>query len=436
MAQTPRDKLEYERGNVEDRADEGDISEEAKDAILEWSDALDEATVRNKYRDEDGDVKGLRPGTVLDYTKAVRLCCDRDFDPTGVGDVEDVNDFMDALHDDHGLSKGTCAKYQCALKTFYRYHDLGVDPEAITTFTPDSSPKHDEQDMFTDDEVQALRQACGDTRNAVRNRAFLELLIFTGQRVKAVLTLRLKDVDDGYIYLNEDYDDEFGGLKGALARGRKRPIFGARKYVRDYINLRRSGADPDDWLFVGDPSHPQTDPDGHWSEGAVEGTLNRLAESAGVDKPVNPHNFRHYCATVMKRDHDVDPATIKMLFGHVEGSDALEKTYQHLFDADYIEKAEVALGVRDEDDGPKSFTPDICPTCGELLEEHWRRCPSCDEVFGPSEDFAEQLDEARDRARDEGMSSLDPDTVAVAQAISEAGADPAGLAETLAALDD
>jgi len=139
---------------------------------------------------------------------------------------------------------------------------------------------------------------------------------------------------------------------------------------------------------------------------------------------------------VMKRDHDVDPATIKMLFGHVEGSDALEKTYQHLFDADYIEKAEVALGVRDEDDGPKSFTPDICPTCGELLEEHWRRCPSCDEVFGPSEDFAEQLDEARDRARDEGMSSLDPDTVAVAQAISEAGADPAGLAETLAALDD
>jgi hypothetical protein len=62
-------------------------------------------------------------------------------------------------------------------------------------------------DMFTEDEGNALRRACGQSELPTRNRALLELLIFTGQRLGALLTLRIGDVDtrEGYIYLNDDY---------------------------------------------------------------------------------------------------------------------------------------------------------------------------------------------------------------------------------------
>lgn len=437
MARTPRDKLERERDKVRNLADDGTISPACRDALLDWTDALDEKTVRRKYHDADGNVKTLRPNTVTDYLTCLRITCESGVDLLETT-AESFNDCMDRMHDDEGKSQGRLVSYQCAAQTFYRYHDLGIDPDDITVYNPDSSPRHDEMDMFEEGEVTALRQACAETKMPVRNRALLELLVFTGQRITALVTLRRGDVDlqDGYIYLNDDYDEEFGGLKGALVRGRKRPMFGATKYVRDYIDYHRADAQPDDWLFVGDPTHWRTSEGDHWARRSAEGALERIAETADIDKPVNPHNFRHYCATVLYRDYDVDMETIGMLFGHVEGSNTLKETYSHLFDEDFIAKAEQKLGFGGDDEGSSTFTPDVCPTCGEVLEDHWRRCPSCDEVFGPTDDFEERLGDVRERARDEGMASLDPDTVQVAQAISNAGADPVALAETLAALDD
>lgn len=431
MARTPRDRLAAERNRVKELAAEGKIGDSELEAIFEWADALDEGTASHKYR-VDGDVKTFKPETVTDYMMTVRVCCREGLDLLDAS-AGDVNDLMDEMHDSGSRSKGTLAKYQSALSTFYRYHNLGVDPDEIHVYTPDSSPQHDELDMFEESEVDALRAACGDTQNPVRNRAFLELLIYTGQRITALLTLRLKDVDvdGGYIYLNDDYDREHGGLKGALARGRKRPMFGARKFVRDYTQIGRADADPDDWLFVGDPTIATTKEGEHWTN--AQGMLKRLAETAGVEKPVNPHNFRHYCATVLKRDYDnVDDDTIRMLFGHVEGSGTLKKTYQHLFDEDYIEKAEVALGYKNADgEETPTFTPDACPTCGELLESDWRRCPNCDELFGPVEDFAEATEAAADHAKDEALERQDGASMDAALAITEAVDDPEAVAEEI-----
>ena len=435
MAETPRDRLDRQVKHVEDRADEGAISEECRDALLEWADALDEGTVRNTVVNEDGEVQTYKPRTVEAYLRCLRICADDGLDPLEASAAE-VNETLNAMHDDQGKSKSTLATYAAAVDSFYRYHDLGVDADDLVTFNADASPKHDETDMFTDEDVQALRRACGETGMATRNRALLELLIFTGQRIRALVTLRLGDVDvqEGYIYLNDDYDEEFGGLKGALERGRKRPMFGARKYVRDYIQYHRSDADPDDWLFIGDPSHWKTDPDDHWAAVSADHVLRRMGDAAGVDKPVNPHNFRHYCATVLYRDYDVDRDTIRMLFGHVEGSSSLEETYTHLFDEDYIRKAEEATGYREEEE-TKTFTPDTCPTCGELLEDHWRRCPACEELFGPTDDFEERLEEADETVTDKAVDSRDPNEIAAWKIIRDVVDDPEAVARRMADLD-
>lgn len=443
MATTPRERLDREKRKVTDLTNDGTISSICQDTLLEYADALDQATAGQKYYDANGNVKTFKPRTIENYLRCLRICAEDGFNLLDATATE-FNTLMDRMHDDDGKSKVTLVSYQCAAQAFYRYHDdLGVDPDAIHVYSERSDPKHDETDMFTEQEVRALRDACGASGSPVRNRALLELLIFTGQRLGALLTLRKKDIElnppgsdnNSYIYLNADYEREQGGLKGALKRGRKRPMFGARKYVRDYIQYHRQDADPDDWLFIGDPSHWKTDPDDHWAEPSADQVLRRIGDEADVSKPVNAHNFRHYCATVLYRDYDLDQATIRMLLGHVEDSSALEQTYSHVFDDDYIRKAEEALGYRDEEES-SPFTPETCPTCGELLEDHWRQCPSCQEVFGPTDDFEEQVTRARERTVDAAIESQDPAEIEALKAIRDAVEDPVALAERLAAISE
>jgi integrase/recombinase XerD len=442
MATTPRDLVDREEQKIKSLADDGDITPECCDRLLEYSDALDPKTVRHQYDNPHGKTDEFSVRTVSAYLGPLRRTAVDGLDlPTASAD--EFNAAMDAFHDDDGLSKTSLSTYQVAASHFYRYHDdLGVDPDDIHVYNAPSEKKHDETDLFTEDEVDALRQACGATKNPPRNRALLELLIFTGQRIGALLTLRVKDVElnpsgdnNAYIYLNDEYEAEYGGLKGALARGRKRPIFGARKYVRDWIQYHPHGGDPDDWLFVGDPSHWKTDPDDHMSQPSASQRLKQIGKEAGVEKPVNPHNFRHYCATVLYRDYDLDRDTIRMLLGHVKGSSALEEVYSHVLDGDYIQKAEEAMGYREPDE-TTPFTPETCPTCGELLQDSWRQCPNCQEVFGPTaaaESLAESVeDTVQETALGEDLTAEDREGL---KAILNTLGGPEAVAKKLAALE-
>ena len=444
MATTPRDLVDREEQKVESLADDGDITPECRDRLLEYADALDPKTVRHQYENPHGKTDEFSVRTVAAYLGPLRRTAADGLDlPTATAD--EFNDTMDAFHDDDGLSKNTLSTYQVAASHFYGYHDdLGVDREDIHVYNAPSKKKHDETDLFTEAEVDALRQACGSTQNPPRNRALLELLIFTGQRIGALLTLRVKDVElnpegddnNAYIYLNDEYEAEHGGLKGALARGRKRPMFGAKKYVRDWLDYHPEGDDPEAWLFVGNPNHWKTDPDGHLSHSSADHRLKQIAKEAGVEKPVNPHNFRHYCATVLYRDYDLDRDAIRMLLGHVEGSSALEEVYSHVLDGDFIEKAEEAMGYREPDESTP-FTPETCPTCGELLKDGWRQCPNCQEAFGPTDDaeaFAESVEnDAHTAALTEDLSADEREGL---RALLAAVDDPAALAEKVGSAGD
>ncbi|UTF52729.1 tyrosine-type recombinase/integrase [Natronosalvus rutilus] len=396
MAQTPRDRLNHEKDIVDEMFDDGELDTETRDALLEWADALDKTTTRRKYIDDKGTIKTLEPRSIENYLQAMRLCEQRGLDLLACT-AEEFNEFIDRMHDERGLAKTTLMRYQAAAQTFYRYHDFGVFPDDIDSYTERSKPRHDEQDMFTDAEVDALREAC----KGYRDRALLELLVYTGQRLTALRTLRMKDVDyaQGYIYLNDEVD----GLKGARKRGRKRPMFGARKYVREWKQNHPHKGKPEKPFFIGDPDHWKTKMDEPWSEPGVRNHLKRIAERAGVEKPVNPHNFRHYWVTVMKREYSLDSDTLRALMGVAKDSTVLETTYAHVTNDDYVRKAEAQLGYRDENEA-QSLTPDSCPTCGELLEDHWRRCPACDELFAPTlKNVENELAETRDEVIDEAV---------------------------------
>jgi len=379
----------------------GDVSEPDAEAIRDLLEAMDDEVPGKTFRANGNGRETKEPKTLSNYTGRLRLAATETDGPLLEQTTETINQLMadmasgDAeIAPDDGYSKGSVGQYQSALKAFYRYHDgHDVDPEQIPVFAPDKSPV-DERDMFTVDEVQAMRDAI----DSPRERCLFELLAFTGQRIRAIQTLRIKDIDldDGVLYLNENVD----GLKGASG---KRPLLGAKAYVRRWLEYHPT-KEPEDYLIT-PKATGGGEPGGMITQDTIRYHLRKIADNADVDKDVHPHIFRHYFTTIAKRDYDLDDAYIKHLRGDSPGSNVMETTYRHLSDDDAIGHA-VAKYRGEEPEKESGLTPEACGTCGEILDPNAKACPNCGDVITPDAKAAK--DQIEDDMKD-SYRETDPD---------------------------
>jgi len=391
----PRKQYQAELDTLRRFTDEGRVTTADADAIREFLRAKDGGDMA--VTDPEGET--LEPSSLAAYGQGLRLVASRHDTPLIDTDADELNEFMQSCRDgdapgvkDSGLSVNTLGQQQSALRKFYRFHDhLGVTPEDIIILRAERTPV-DERDLFSREEIEAMR----DVIDNPRDRCLFELLVYTGQRIRAIQTLRVKDVDTteaegGVFYLNTDED----GLKGATKNGMKRPLLGAKRAVYDWLQYHPTG-DPEDYLITVRPSANRGEPGSTLHQTTIGRILKGIAKDAGVKggpDRVNPHLFRHYFVTVAKREYGLDNDTIKRLIGHGPGSKVMETTYAHLTDEDYIEKAEVGAGLREPDDD-ESLTPNICPTCDENLSPGAKACPACGTVFAPdAKAVKDQVDE-------------------------------------------
>lgn len=389
----PRHKY---RHNLADMQASDEIPEPDKEAITEFLEAIDPENFSTVFENGDGERETKSAGTLHSYAhnlKRVAVISERPL--LEIESADEINQMMDEIATgDHphpsvksdGYSNGTLKGWQAALSKFYQYHDhLPVDPAHIVIAQQERTHV-DERDMFTVEEVQALRK----TVDNPRDRCMLELFLNTGLRIRAIQTLRVKDVNpqEGHYYLNTDTE----GLKGADKTGSKRPLLGAKQAVYDWLEYHPK-PEPDAALITKRPGHSRGVAGEPIDQSTIRRTLRKIAENAGVEKPPNPHNFRHYFVTIAKREYGMDDGTIKYLIGHAPESTIMETTYQHLSDEDYIKEAEVNFGIREpEEESP--LTPEICPTCGNQLEPNAKACGRCGAVFTPDAQAAK--DDIRD----------------------------------------
>jgi integrase len=431
-ADDPDDKYRKERERWEDSAH----SDRDTQAVLRFLSAFDENDLSESYTNEDGETETLSYNSLENYGRAMRLIAD-----------ESESDLLDHTHESlttvfntflEDLSKQTVRQRQAAAIKFYRFHDTRIDPDKISLQKLDKDTSVDERDMFTKEEIQDLRDACDNTRD----RCLLELLIYTGQRIRAIQTLRIKDIDleNGVYYLNTD---ELG-LKGAEKAGKKRPILGAETAVRDWLENHPTGR-PDDYLITPLPSATNKTGKGDYlSLPSIRNRLWTIAERANVydketenGKPPNPHNFRHYFVTVCYREYDMDPSTIKFLIGHAQDSTVMESTYQHLTDEDHINAARQATDAgRQPEEEESSLTPETCPTCREPLPPQAKACSRCGQVFTPdARSVEEQIEQqVKDSYREADPS--DTDTLDKVDKLDELLDDPEVKAALLEKLDE
>lgn len=390
------------RNRIDKAEERGDISSEEAEYIRKWLDAKDKDNISTP----DPDNNQLEKQSLNSYGDNVRLVAKRLEISLLEATTENINEHMDTLMDN--LSKSTVQLYQCSLVSFYRYHsDLAVDPDNVVILK-DEPTKVDEQDIFNREDIEAMRSVIPNDRD----RAIFELALNTGQRIRALQSLRVKDVQpqEGVFFLNNDVT----GLKGADKQSRKRPLLGARKACLDWLAKHPTSDNPDSAFITHLPKYENRygDEFGEALSGQhINRRLKMIGEEAGINKPTNVHNFRHTFVTIAKRDYNLDDSTIKFIIGHAKDSSVMETTYSHLTADDHISKAEVGAGIKEKEES-STLTPEICPTCYKNLEPGDKACSVCGEIFTPDAQAAknkmeEDLYQSKGEAEGEEENALD-----------------------------
>ena len=159
-------------------------------------------------------------------------------------------------------------------------------------------------EILTPDEVRAIAAQCSTISNyGIRDRALIVLLYRTGVRISEGLALRPKDINL-----------EIGSVTVLHGKGNRLRTVGidpgANPHIETWLERRESlGPPADAMLFCtmkGTPIVPSS----------VNRLFRKLARTAGVEKRVHPHGFRHTHAYELMME-GIPMPIIQRQLGHV-----------------------------------------------------------------------------------------------------------------------
>ncbi len=230
-------------------------------------------------------------------------------------DKDDIVDLVAWLYT-RGTSASTVIDYKQAIKQFWKWMNDGEDPEETKWIRrgPVEQKRILPQSLLTPRDVQALVDAC---RNE-RDRAFIAVLWETGARIGELIDLQVSHIENTTLG------------KQVVVAGKT----GSRRLL-----LLESESYLDAWLTA----HPNRRPDAPlWckideTQSSPDETisyqyirlriLDKAREQVGIEKPVNPHHFRHSRATYLA--NYLTEAQMCVWFGWVPGS-RVPGRYVHL----------------------------------------------------------------------------------------------------------
>lgn len=384
MGESQSDLYKRKQNYLSEVTEDGKVTQGEKDAIEELCFTFDEqrpAFNRPNWPDAPSRLRSYRSKSTLSnwMYQLTRIALAIDLMDTSATEINRLmGEWLRGEGDvkDDGLTKGSLRAFQNTLRIFYRYHDdVNVDFQSITVFDQeDTSVKP--SDMLTPDEVQMVR----DVPTNPRDEVVVYLLLYTGVRNTALRKLRVRDVElnpNPRYYFNTTAE----GLKGVSRPHEPRPLLGAESAVRTWLNFHPTGND-DDYLITARSKWGRGDASEPVSYNTIGRVMDTVKEETGIDKPMHPHMMRHNFVSICKREYGMDDDAVKFLIGHDPDSTVMSTTYAHLSGEDYAQKAEVAAGIRDQEES--SFSPEeYCTACGEPLPENAKACSACGMTYTP-----------------------------------------------------
>jgi len=151
-----------------------------------------------------------------------------------------------------------------------------------------------------------------------------------------------------------------------------------------------------------------------------EKILKKTMERAEIDKPSNPHHYRHSRASYLA--NEMTEAQLCEWFGWVQGSDVPAK-YVHLSGRDIDNAYDAMHDLVDEDEEEEEPSVVECPRCEELNESDAAFCMRCG--FALDVDAAEEIE----KVEEETTRTAEADDLELAQKLVQAMRDDPELVE-------
>ncbi|HQH07802.1 MAG TPA: site-specific tyrosine recombinase XerD [Phycicoccus sp.] len=259
--------------------------------------------------------RGVSRHTLTAYTRDLArwtaFLSSRGIDDPAVTTQVHVADFLAALREgdeEHPpLAASSAARTLVAVRGLHRF--LALEGESMSDPTLAVSPPKPPARLpkaISVEEVERLlaASAVGDTPQALRDKALLEVLYGTGGRISEIVGLDIDDVDteDGVVRLRGKGGKErivpLGSFAGAalaayLVRGRPALSPGGRGTPAIFLNQRGS----------------------RLSRQSAWAILRGAADRAGLAGHLSPHTLRHSFATHLL-DGGADVRVVQELLGH------------------------------------------------------------------------------------------------------------------------
>ncbi|WP_324663917.1 tyrosine-type recombinase/integrase [Haloarcula sediminis] len=351
--------------------DQADISDRDKEAITDFVRIERQGNQNREPNTLYSDLSSLRNAAVRADTSLVEM------DLTGFRTLISTLTSPKS-QGGYGLDPngGGIYNYKRALRIFFQWLDRQPDFPDFEFYdsidiTSQSVSRVNEDKMLDDDDIEKLKQHAKNPRDP----AIIEFLADTGARVSMASQLRIKDIHD--LDTQRPYftpNPNGNGHKGAPDK--RYPILQSRAEIRNWVNQYHPDPRPEAPLWPILRGYDRDSPqECALSNDRLRDALRACGRRAGIEKPVNPHNFRHSAITRLSRQ-GYTPQQIQHIAGWA--SDRMLEAYDHTTDRQRNEGMRVKAGFIDEsetEDGPTQ--PKTCGNCRETLKATAQFCPRC-----------------------------------------------------------
>lgn len=385
------------------------------DSTLENIRESDEIHERNKelireYK-RDQTLNGLSNATLarnLSRLKVMSENADMPFDAMDKGDVKDLVAWVHSKD----YTDETISTYKNVIRSFWKWMNPTDDGEAPpeANWIELNQPKSNDtlpKDLLSIEDIENQVDAAKNPRD----KALIYMLYETGARIGELIDLTVGDIEDR----KNGKKVVIEGKTGA----RRLPLVESVPHLNNWLNKHPNPEkDAPLWCKI-----QQGNPDDQLGYRYIrEKILKKNMERADIDKPSNPHHYRHsrasYLATELKE------AQLCEWFGWVQGSNVPAR-YVHLSGRDIDNAYDEMHGLYEPDDDEK--TPDVveCDRCQELNEPSASFCMRCG--FALDQETAAEIEEQTEQDVKEDYRDTDPsdtETVELLDAFDEALDDP------------
>lgn len=240
----------------------------------------------------------------VNHLKHIAIWLNKDFDKVTKKDIEDL---MLKVRE-QPYTEWTKKDYKVATKKFFRFLKKEELVSWIITTMKKNKDENLPNEVYTLEEVEKLIEVADNPRS----KLLISLLYESGARISELLNIKVKDIkfEQDYAMIN---------VMGKTGN-REIPICKSIPLLKVWLNYNKGSKE--DYIF-----------DMEYKD--VTYLLKKLFKKADINKPMNPHQFRHSRATELAKI--MTEAQMKQFFGWTQAS-TMAGVYVHLSGRDLLPK--------------------------------------------------------------------------------------------------